>query len=426
MPEAAGVRQPPAWRSFCFARDTVATLQTPQPHFPLVQSLCLGAGAAVFACILGQSGVVPPPLPLGTAMQAAALLPLTCALAWVALSVTSLKWRSIIQAVALAQLAGASALALLCGERFHCGVPAVAFFTVWVVGEGLQRWIPFPFVAPPALNGADSEATGMEVPHRAACSVLHCELLNHSQLVRLLPPEDAVYFINRYLSICNETAAARYGWSDRADSEAFRAIFLPHPDGEPHSRAALHAALAIQARLKALSQECEVRFGQELDARLGVSSGELLVAQFGLPGGLHHGAAGEPAEWARRLAGANLLYGSNILISESTAALAGRSVETRPIDLLQREMPPQGPEEVFELLALAGTLDTESITRLTHYRRGVAHLRNRNWKAARNALRAARPIGRADDAIDILLHRIDGQEALASYSQAQSQVSPTE
>ena len=401
-------------------------MHTQQPDFPLVQSLCLGAGAAVFACVLGQYGVVPQPLPLGTGVQLAALLPVTCALAWVALSVASLKWRSIIQATALAQLAGASALALLFGERFHCGVPAIAFLLVWVLGEGLRLWIPFPGVATPSLDEVDAEENLSETPHRAQCSVLHCELLNHSQLVRLLPPEDAVHFINRYLAICNETAAARYGWSDRADSEAFRAIFLPHPDGEPHSRAALHSALAIQARLKALSQECEVRFGQELDARLGVSSGELLVGRFGLPSGLHHGAAGEPAEWARRLAGANLLYGSNILISESTAMLAGRSVETRPIDLLQREMPPQGPEEVFELLALAGTLDTDSVTRLTHYRRGVAHLRNRNWKAARNALRAARPIGRADDAIDILLHRIDEQEALASYSQAQSQVSPTE
>jgi adenylate cyclase len=276
------------------------------------------------------------------------------------------------------------------------------------------------------LEGGAQKRAGEETPHRAECSILHCELLNHSQLVRLLPPDEAAHFINRYIGICNETASARYGRVDRADSEAFRAIFLPHPEGDPHSKAALHAALAIQARLKSLSAECEVRFGQELDIRLGVSSGELLVAHFGLPGALRAGFAGEPAEWARRLAGANLLYGSNILISEHTAALAGRAVETRPIDLLQRELPPQGPEEVFELLAITGTRDAESVTRLTPYRRGVAHLRNRNWKAARNALRAARPIGRADDAIDILLHRIDEQEALASYSQAQNKLSPSE
>jgi class 3 adenylate cyclase len=404
----------------------LATQHTPQPFFPLVQSLCLGAGGAVFACVLGHFGVLPPPLPLGPGLQLAALLPLTCALAWVALRVPSLHWRSLIQAVALAQLVGASALADLFGSHFQCGVPALAFLMVWAAGEVGRLCFPFPSLEPPLLEGSGAKVGSKEAPHRAECSILHCELLNHSQLVRLLPPEEAAQFINRYLSICNETASARYGRVDRADSEAFRAIFLPNPEGEPHSKAALHAALAIQARLKSLSAECEVHFGQEMDARLGVSSGELLSAQFGFPGTLRPGFAGEPAEWARRLAGANLLYGSHILISEYTAALAGRSVETRPIDLLQRELPPQGPEEVFELLAITGTLDAESVTRLTHYRRGVAHLRNRNWKAARNALRAARPIGRADDAIDILLHRIDEQESLASYSQAQSKVSPPE
>lgn len=404
----------------------MASLHTPQPHFPLVQSLFLGTGAAVFACILGAFGVLPHPLSLRSGLQLAALLPLTCALAWIALSVASLRWRSILQGAALAQLAGASALTRLLGEEFHCEVPAVAFLTVWAVGEGLRLWRPVSFPTHPHSDEDDAEEDAEEVPHRAECSILHCELLNHSQLVRLLRAEEAAHFINRFLSICNETASARYGVTDRADSEAFRALFLPHPEGEPHSKAALHAALAIHARLKTLSAECEVRFGQELDARIGVSSGEVLVARFGLPGALQHGAAGEPAEWARRLAGANLLYGSNILISEYTAALAGRSVETRPIDLLQRELPPQGPEEVFELLALAGALDAESSTRFTHYRRGVAHLRNRNWKAARNALRAARPIGQTDDAIDILLNRIDEQEALAAYSQAQSPGRPTE
>ncbi len=352
-------------------------------------------------------------------------MPLTCALAWIALRVSSLPWRSILQAAALAQLAGAYGLAHLLGEHFHCGVPALAFLMVWAGGEGLRLWLPSGYAAV-AFEEEISEKAGPSEPYRAECTVLHCELLNHSQLVGLLRAEEAAHFISRFLAICDETASARYGIVDRADSEAFRAIFRPHADGEPHSKAALHAALAIQARLKSLSKECEVRFGQELDARIGVSSGELLLAQFGLPGALRQGAAGEPAEWARRLAGANLLYGSNILISEYTATLAGRAVETRPIDLLQREMPPQGPEEVFELLALTGTLDAESATRLTHYRRGVAHLRNRNWKAARNALRAARPIGRADDAIDILLHRIDEQEALTAYSQAQSPGRPTE
>jgi adenylate cyclase len=404
----------------------VSTSHAPQPHFPLVQSLLLGAGSAVFACILGRAGVLPPPLDWNSAEQLAVVLPLSCAVAWVSMSVPSLVWRSLIQALALAQLAAASGLALLWGHPFHCGVPATALLAVWVSGELLHVWSPFPSLPAPVLEEPQAKKAPVETARREECTVLHCELLNHSQVVRTLPPEEATHFINRYLAICNETASSRYGIADRADSEAYRAFFVSHPEGETHFKAALHAALAIHARLKTLSSDCEVRFGQELDVRIGINSGEVLLGQFGPNGTGLRGVAGETAEWARRLAGANLIYGSSILISEYTAALAGRSVETRPIDLLQRELPPQEPEEVFELLALVGTLDAESITRLTHYRRGVAHLRNRNWKAARNALRAARPIGRADSAIDMLLQRIDEQEALAAYSQAKNQASPVE
>lgn len=404
----------------------MATSHTPQPHFPLLQSLCLGTGAAVFACMLGRHGVVAPPLPWNPAEQLAILIPLGCALAWVSLSVPSVAWRAFIQAAALLQVAGASGISVLLNQPVRCGVPLIAIGIIWVTGEALHLWSPFPTLPVPDLEEARPKQKPVETAQRQECTVLHCELLNHSQLVGALPPEEATEFINRFLTVCSETASSRQGNADRADSEAYRAVFVSHPEGEPHSRAALHAALAIHARLKTLSTDCEVRFGQELDVRIGISSGEVLMGRFGLSGAVRHGVAGETAEWARRLAGANLLYGSNILLSEQTALLAGRSVETRPIDRLQRQLPPHEPEEVFELLALAGTLDAESLTRLTHYRRGVAHLRNRNWKAARNALRAARPIGRSDSAIDMLLHRIEEQEALAAMSQAKSQSSPAE
>jgi adenylate cyclase len=144
----------------------------------------------------------------------------------------------------------------------------------------------------------------------------------------------------------------------------------------------------------------------ELDLRLGINSGKMVVAPFGTPGRSRLGVAGEAAEWGVRLAGANLLYGSKILMG----------VRTRSIDLLQRQLPPEPPEEVFELLALRGTLSSEALERLERYREGVALFRSRRWREAAAALRAARPSGQADDAIDLLLHRISEQEALAEYA----------
>ena len=95
--------------------------------------------------------------------------------------------------------------------------------------------------------------------------------------------------------------------------------------------------------------------------------------------------------------------------------VAGEAFEARPIDLLQRELPPEPPEAVFELLATKGALSMEALERLNRYREGVALFRERRWQEAASALRAARPPRSSDDAIDLLLHRISEQETLAEF-----------
>lgn len=251
------------------------------------------------------------------------------------------------------------------------------------------------------------------IASRIQASVLVCEILNHAQLASSLPPTDFTDLINRLLSICTETSAAREGQADRADSECFRAFFTCAKGSESHAESAVLCALALKHRIEALSEECEIKWGRELDVRIGVNTGEVLAAQFGPTHSLRLGIAGESAEWGRRLAGANQLYGSRILISAQTREMAEPAVELRPIDLLQRQLPPEAPEEVFELLAIAGTLTPEAQSRLSHYKEGFSHFRKRNWTAARRFLKAAQPTHGNDDAIDLLLHRIDEQEALA-------------
>ena len=111
-----------------------------------------------------------------------------------------------------------------------------------------------------------------------------------------------------------------------------------------------------------------------------------------------------------------MIYGSRILISARTGLLGGHSVERRPIDLLQRHLPPHPPEDVFEVLALQQTLDSEALSRLRLYREGVTLFRARKWAQARTKLRAARPLNVADEAIDLLLMRIDEQETRAAHT----------
>ncbi len=382
----------------------------------------------------GDTGILPTfllPLPLFALFT---LFALGSGMAWVGLTVESRFWRGFVGVGALAQLLLAIEVAERFEHRFSAWAPAVCVTIAWAFSEVLRYRnarteagleLDPAFFQPAAFRPnpiALAQAAAVRVEsgtpsQRVACTVLYCELTNHSQLADQLPPEACASFLNRLLFISNETAAAHGGRADRLDSEAFRAVFCSAHGVEEHPEAALHAALAIRGRVQTLSQECAVKFGQELDVRMGVSTGEALLADFSQGQAMRPGIAGETPEWARRLAGANVLYGSQILISARTGLLGGHSVERRPIDLLQRYESPRPPEEVFEVLGLQYSLDSAAQTRLRLYKEGVSFFRARKWAFARARLLAARPAERSDEAIELLLQRINEQESLTEYAQ---------
>ena len=280
-------------------------------------------------------------------------------------------------------------------------------------------------------NEAGAEATAVEedlerdlkredepvpAPRRAVCTVIHCELANHALLVNSMHPTEFTTLLNQVINAFEEMVGSRGGVSDRLSGDSLRAFFETPPTDPAMGQNALHCALALKNRFGAISQACELKSGIDLDLRIGVNTGEMVIARFGSGARHFDGVAGESAEWGGRLASANLLYGSRILIGASSHLLAGDGFEARPIDLLQREMPPEPPEAVFELLATKGALSMDARERLNLYREGVMLFRERRWKEAAAALRAAQPKRSNDDAIDLLLHRISEQETLAEFT----------
>ncbi len=421
-----------------------------------MQSLLVGLGAtAVTMAALGKAA--PALIPTGIKATATLLLPLSLGMAWVATAVGSPFWRVAVLVGALLQIPLSAHLSRLFEKPFAPWALGISLLLAWGAPEYLRYrsgrlkpgdeldpafYDPSPLLNPavpshgsvqgsvqggveslsPGAGASQPEPQKQAVTHadRVSCSVLFCELANHNELADYLPPEQAANFINRLLTAFEETTGAHGGRTDRSDGEAFRTVFCTTYGVEEHAEAAMTSALAIRERAAGVSLECERLFGLNLDVRMGVSSGEVLLAEFGSENSKRAGIAGETAEWARRLAGANVLYGSRILIGSRTGLIGGHSVERRPIDLLQRHLPPHPPEEVFEVLALHNTLDAWEKERLRHYRDGVSKFRARKWDAARQSLLAARPPDRSDDAIDLLLLRIDEQKTLSPLVEKES------
>lgn len=412
---------------------------------PFYLSLLIGLSAVTLVQTLCSLGLLSAALPSnsdglglsGCNSDILLLLPLALGMTWVELAVESRFWRGAVLCGAMLQVLLSTLLSAHYGRAFHPIPPALCLLLAWGIPECLRRWsgmsqlpasldchfdeglesqnftqhLPTSPQSAPSSKEQDVARPSL-VPIRVNSTVLHCAIVNHAQLAESLQPAQCASFLNRLLTLCTETAEAYQGVPDRTDGEAFRAVFCPLLGAEEHPEAALQAAAAIRQRLASLSHECEVKFGHELDLRIGVSTGEILLTTI-TQGGQRISGLGEAADWAQKLAFANTLYGSRILISARTGLLGGHSVERRPIDLLQRYLPPHPPEDVFELVALQNTLDAPSLTRLAQYRKGVAQFRARHWDAARTWLLAARPVDRSDEALELLLQRIAENEARA-------------
>jgi adenylate cyclase len=111
-----------------------------------------------------------------------------------------------------------------------------------------------------------------------------------------------------------------------------------------------------------------------------------VVGEIGAPERTSYGVVGDGMNLASRLEGANKPFGTRILISEATRALAGDAVETREVDRI-RVVGRRAPLRVFELLARKGELDAARAGLAARHEQALALFRARAWDAAEALLR---------------------------------------
>ena len=84
---------------------------------------------------------------------------------------------------------------------------------------------------------------------------------------------------------------------------------------------------------------------------------------------------------ASRLEGANKFYGTTIIASETTVALAGEAFAWRELDAI-RVKGRTGALKIYQLLARAAELTSAEQTMIDNYADGLAHWRAREFERA--------------------------------------------
>jgi adenylate cyclase len=262
----------------------------------------------------------------------------------------------------------------------------------------------------------DKPALAAAQGQRCIVTVLFCDMRGFSTLSEGMTPQGLVKVMNRYLTVMSEPIRDHKGIIDKYIGDAIMAYWGP-PFIEQANEAELacQAAISMIGRVGALREELPELLGVrhipvECDLRIGIATGEALVGSIGSEFMMSFTVMGDAVNLASRLEAANKIYGSRALISETTMAAAGATIEVREIDRVM-VLGQSRPQTVFEIMGRRGELAPDQDLLRTRYSEGLAAYRARQWSEAQSALKAALETAPGDGPSQTLLDRIATMES---------------
>jgi adenylate cyclase len=203
-----------------------------------------------------------------------------------------------------------------------------------------------------------------------------------SLIAEKMSPDGLVALMNAYLSDMTDVIESHGGYVDKYIGDSVVAVFGAPADDPDHAANAARAALACCARLDELNRDGGAFGDNKLKQRIGINSGEALVGNFGSSRRFNYSVMSDAVNLASRLEGANKFYGSTVIASEATVALAGDGFAWRELDAIRVKGRMQ-PLKIYELLATANGLSDRQKTDIADYAEGLAH-----WRAGKFDLAA--------------------------------------
>ena len=239
-------------------------------------------------------------------------------------------------------------------------------------------------IARPDLARLDGE--------RRVMTISFCDMQGFTNFSEGMTPSGLLQVINTYLTRLSQPVREHGGVIDKYMGDAIMAYWGPPftASEEQASRACL-AALDQAARFAEFARDLPditgVRRGLPGVAfRIGIATGEVVVGNIGSDVAKSYTLLGDAVNLASRLESANKIYGTRILASEATMAMAAAQIEAREIDTIMVHGR-SDPQRIFEVLARKGEVN-DALKRLCEaFAAGLAAYRAGDWSGAEAAFR---------------------------------------
>jgi adenylate cyclase len=194
-------------------------------------------------------------------------------------------------------------------------------------------------------------------------------------------PEEVVSVLTNYTTEMTRIIFKYNGTLDKFIGDAIMAVWGTPVGDEDQAHHACLAALEMQRRMKTLADEIKIS-GYRLSMRVGINSGIVMAGNMGSEDRFDFTVIGDNVNIASRLEAVNKIYGTEIIISESTMKKIDGKLTVRELDSVRVKGKRKGIK-IFELF------DGEVGTFIEIFEEGLNLYREGHFDAALKKFREA-------------------------------------
>jgi class 3 adenylate cyclase/tetratricopeptide (TPR) repeat protein len=183
---------------------------------------------------------------------------------------------------------------------------------------------------------------------RKQVTVLFADLKGSTELIEGLDPEEARQLLDPALHAMMDAVHRYEGTVNQVLGDGIMALFGAPVAHEDHAVRACYAALAMQAAMRRYAEEVRRSHGLEMQARVGLNSGDVVVRAIGNDLHMDYSAVGQTTHLAARME--QLATPGSIRLTVATLRLAEGLVQVKALG----RFPVKGLAEPVEVCELVG------------------------------------------------------------------------
>jgi class 3 adenylate cyclase len=235
-----------------------------------------------------------------------------------------------------------------------------------------------PYISTSTLQHAGQEkAEGAKEAALSNLALLFTDIRNFTAFSEGKSPEAVIDALNRCHELQATAILENHGDIDNVVGDGMFARF----DGPEKELAASRAAFAIRAAMAEERRRTAGSGRPVFAVGIGISAGLVVTGPVGARERRHFTAVGDRVNLASRLEGANKVYGTWSLVTDSVARVAARAFLLREIDLVAVKGMRQ-PVRIHELLVPKAKASERAVELARVFAAGLAAYRAQQWQAA--------------------------------------------